>query len=198
MLNSKTAFAVLGLSGLLAISAPPAAALTCGQFTLDPAVSCQGGGDQTDDAADVGTLYPPGNWTQVDKDEALVGDPGATVPWFEADFYLTDAAGNPFDPGNDTSGFFYISNSLLAAYDEFVLVMKGGNQDPRWAAFLIDVDQLVAYDEHMQGTWSMVRNSLSHATLYVRGESTQVPEPVPLALVGLGLVGLAASRRRRQ
>jgi hypothetical protein len=196
MRNFQTAIAALGAAGLLALSPMPASALTCGTFSADPALSCQGGPDQTDSAADVGTLYPPSNWSFIDKDEALVDDPGATPPWGEGDFYLTDAEGNPFDPGNDTSGFFYISNSLLAAFDEIVLVLKGGNQDPRWAAFLVDIANLASVNGYGQGTWA-TRQGLSHATLYARGDGNQVPEPGTLALLGLGLAGLGMARRRK-
>lgn len=198
MRNFKTAIAAFGAAGLLALSPMSASALTCGTFTADPALSCQGGADQTDDADDVGALYPPSNWTFIDKDEALVNDPGATPPWGEDDFFLTDDAvpPNPFDPGNDVAGFFYISNSLLASYGEFVLVLKGGNQDPRWAAFLIDISKLVADNGYGRGTWS-TRQGLSHASLYVRGEGNQVPEPGTLALLGLGLAGLGMARRRK-
>jgi hypothetical protein len=106
----------------------------------------------------------------------------------------------PIDYGNTTSGYFLISNTLLSAYDTFVLVLKGGNLDPSWVAFEFSAANLLAgmgdFAGFSYGTWSSGRQGLSHASLYVGGDDTDLPEPGSLALLGLGLLGLGMSRRR--
>lgn len=197
---NNTLLGALGAAGLaLGLASAPASALSCGQFTADPATSCSSiPGDANDSAADVNSLYPRDpKWGIIDKDDTLGGAPAPTAPWMENDFYLTDVAGGVFVPGTTNSGFFYISNALVAAYDEFVLVLKGGNDRVRWAAFLLDVPKLSSGpDGWRHGTWSS-RQGLSHATLYGVGDGQTVPEPGSLALLGLGLAGLGMARRRK-
>ena len=119
MWKLKTSLAALGLSGLLALSAAPAAALTCGQFSVEPALSCQGGSGQTDNSDDVGTLYPPSDWTQIDKDEKLVGDPGAEVPWLEALI-------------RETVGGVPLDRERFEAGDWAEAIASCGRREPAW------------------------------------------------------------------
>lgn len=95
------------------------------------------------------------------------------------------------NPPNNNNGTWFVNPGALSAYEEFIIVLKAGEQ---WAGFLFDNQNAD------NGTWSFPGSpGLSHLSLYVRGEAeTEVPEPATLGLLGFGLVGVYAAARRRK
>lgn len=135
-------------------------------------------------SGDAINLLAPG-WTTLDKSDGggdllegtLTGSPSLT---------------------SGLSGTFNIAASVYSAYSRIVIAFKSGTGqlDPDWAAFELAANTLT-------GSWAITTGtqSLSHAAIYgIRNGGTPpigTPEPATLALVGLGLLGAAALRRRR-
>lgn len=87
-----------------------------------------------------------------------------------------------------TTSFDWVLNN--AAYGDYALGLVNG-EDPKWGVFLL---------EGSSGTASMTGGSWSHIVLYGTGDPEApppLPEPAMLGLLGLGLVGIVAARRRR-
>jgi hypothetical protein len=168
-------------------------AATCGTSqrtaTLDSADSCTTAGEETGtpQAADVLAKYPGSAWS---KRGELSGSNGTN------DLFTVTAS----SWGNNVTGTWAINPSFWTSYGEAVITMHVGNGagDPDWWFF--DITQgatagTFSYDKLNGGG-----GGLSNLFLWSRGTPPPPPEvPLPgtLGLLGLGLVGLGAVRRRK-
>lgn len=110
---------------------------------------------------------------------------------------LTGIEGGTYTQNGNT-GTFSLAASLWDTWSEIAIGFKfgTGNQPDEWFVYLLN--PLTS-----SGNWEFINvfdkgGGLSHVQLYGGERNTNVPEPGTLALLGIGLLGAAVSRRRKQ
>jgi len=123
------------------------------------------------------------------EDGDLVGDDSGTYAGSYSTWYYNDIG----DPGNAL--LFYTGGSDIDCPSCY-LAIKDGNQTPAYYFY-----NLSAWDGHetlsLENFWPG-KGAISHISIWGRSTPTSVPEPSTMALLGLGLLAIAFTQRRRR
>lgn len=146
-----------------------------------------------------------------DGSQSLSGlDIGLNV-YQQGDASCDPLTGEPLS-GAAPTGCWSYDQGLFSA-EAFIVVLKASN-DPGWAAWLFEGDDAASFwgdwavgwranqfacDGHTNVDGSAGSGDcadISHLTIYASKFTTRVPEPAPLALLGIGLIGIGVARKK--
>lgn len=98
------------------------------------------------------------------------------------------------DPTGGTLSWLVDTSYIMCG--ECYVAVKDGNNDPRYYFFDISNAWNGTDDIVFSGFWSDTTGAISHVSIW-GNPAVEVPEPGTLGLMGLGLMGFIAFRKRR-
>jgi len=144
---------------------------------------CQNGPGQNDsvDVFNDNSFFGFDDWEKLTRQET----PGALEEPVDIDLVVAPLGGAP-------DGTWSFDPDTWDIYGNIAIVLKDGKatDDVYWSAYLLETGV-------SSGLWEFDgQKNLSHFTVYGRGDPTPSPEPGTMLLLGSGLIGLAAFRRK--
>ncbi|WP_152208579.1 PEP-CTERM sorting domain-containing protein [Marinobacter changyiensis] len=177
-------------------------------------------------AASHALLLQPGNADYDGNDGAGSYGPGNCEPGCINDLFGTSFANNDdgllykaeFDGGLEEGGFTgsyemtwaldatggtlsWLEGTPFIVCGECYVAVKDGNNDPRYYFFDLSFGSELEWDGkedlEFSNFWANTQGSISHISIWGDNTPVEVPEPSTLGLLGLGLMGLVYSRKRK-
>lgn len=155
-------------------------------LTITPNTTPQWTGTFNDnlDADDVASLVGSGPLSLLYKqDEGKGYDEGSFALSYSTEFFNT-----PTDPSDAV--ITYVGGQFISVSPVYLLV-KDGNNIPYWYVFALN-SWNGSETINIIGFWPE-NGAISHVSIF---GGTQVPEPLSLILLGLGLIGIAGIKRK--
>jgi hypothetical protein len=171
---------------VLAVAAVLMAPLSANALLLQPGDEILSGNQTSQNEIDSAIAASLGTSVELYKSNVGGADEGSFAGDYQTTFSNTSQ--DPSDALIEWVGPDVITNATH-------LLVKDGNQTPAWYLFSI-LGWNGLDDIQLLGFWPN-QGAISHVAIYGGGDTVTVPEPGTLLLLGLGLVGLAATRRRK-